>query len=204
MKVLIFGASGKTGHHLVKVALSRRHKVSVFVRDPAHLALDTNRLVVFKGDVLDSNAVADAVRGQDAVVCALGPGSRGPSTVLSEGTHKIVRAMKMHRVKNLICITSAGALGNDAGFFLQKIAIPLFWRHLFDDKKRQIEEVVHSGLNWIVVRAPMLTDEPLKGQYRISLEKPYHRKITRLDLAIFIINQLKSKEFLHKMPAVSN
>jgi putative NADH-flavin reductase len=204
MKVVIFGASGRTGHHLVKVALSRKHKVSVFVRDPARLALDTQRLVVFQGDVLNAEAVSQAVRGQDAVICALGPGRTESSTVLSEGTRKILRAMKMHRVKRLICVISTGVLGNDAGFFLQKIAIPFVWKRQFEDKKRQLDEIVHSGLDWIVVRAPKLTDEPLRGQYRISLEKPASMKITRLDLAIFIVNQLKSKEFIHKMPAVSN
>jgi putative NADH-flavin reductase len=204
MKVLIFGASGKTGHHLIRVALSRRHKVSAFVRDPSRLLIDYSRLRIFKGDVLDATAVEDAVRGQDAVVCALGVRSKNPSKVLSEGTWNIVRAMKSHGVRRLVCLSSAGVLGDDAGFFLRRIRIPLLYRHIFEDKKRQLEIVQNSGLEWIVIRPPSLTSAPLTGKYEISMDRPIHRAITRIDLAIFMINQLKNKEFVHKMPAVSN
>jgi len=204
MKVLIFGASGKTGHHLIRVALSRRHKVSAFVRDPSRLLIDYSRLRIFEGDVRDYEAVENAVRGQDAVVCSLGVRVRGPSKVLSEGTWNIVRAMKSHGVRRLVCLSSAGVLGDDAGFLLRRVQIPLLYKHIFDDKKRQLEIVQNSGLDWIVIRPPSLTDDPLIGKYEISMEKPLNRTITRIDLAIFMINQLKSKEFVHKMPAVSN
>jgi putative NADH-flavin reductase len=204
MKVVIFGASGKTGHHLIRVALSRRHKVSAFVRDPSRLLIDYSRLRIFKGDVLDPAAVEDAVRGQDAVVCALGVRARAPSNVLSEGTWNIVRAMKSHGVRRLVCLSSAGVLGGDAGFILRRVRIPLLYKHIFEDKKRQLEIVRNSGLDWIVIRPPSLTSAPLTGKYEITMDAPKHRTITRLDLAIFMINQLKNKEFVHKMPAVSN
>jgi putative NADH-flavin reductase len=204
MKVLIFGASGKTGHHLIRVALSRRHKVSAFVRDPSRLLIDYSRLRIYEGDVRDYEAVENAVRGQDVVVCALGVRVKSPSNVLSEGTWNIVRAMKSHGVRRLVCLSSAGVLGDDAGFFLRRIRIPLLYKYIFEDKKRQLEIVQNSGLDWIVIRPPALTDNPLIGKYEISKDRPKHRTITRIDLAIFMINQLKNKEFVHKMPAVSN
>jgi len=204
MKVVIFGASGKTGHHLIRVALSRRHKVAAFVRDPSRLLIDYSRLRIFKGDVKDAAAVEDAVRGQDAVVCALGVRIKAPSNVLSEGTWNIVRAMKSHGVRRLVCLSSAGVLGGDAGFILRRIQIPLLYKHIFEDKRRQLEIVRNSGLDWIVIRPPSLNNDPLTGKYEITMDKPTHRAITRIDLAIFMINQLKNKEFVHKMPAVSN
>jgi putative NADH-flavin reductase len=204
MKVLIFGASGKTGHHLIRVALSRRHKVSAFVRDPSRLLIDYSRLRIYKGDVMNPAEVEEAVRGQDAVICSLGVRAANPSNILSEGTWNIVRAMKAHGVRRLVCLSSAGVLGDDAGFILRRIRIPFLYKHIFEDKKRQLEIVQNSGLDWIVVRPPSLTNDPLTGKYEISMDKPKHRAITRLDLAIFMINQLKSKEFVHKMPAVSN
>ena len=204
MKVVIFGASGKTGHHLIRVALSRRHKVAAFVRDPSRLLIDYSRLRIFKGDVKDAAAVEDAVRGQDAVVCALGVRIKAPSNVLSEGTWNIVRAMKSHGVRRLVCLSSAGVLGDDAGFILRRIQIPLLYRHIFEDKRRQLEIIQNSSLDWIVIRSPSLTSAPLTGKYEISMDRPVNRTITRIDLAIFMINQLKNKEFVHKMPAVSN
>ncbi len=57
MRILIFGASGRTGRPLVEQALERGHEVTAFVRDPVRLALEHGRLRVVSGDVTDAVAV---------------------------------------------------------------------------------------------------------------------------------------------------
>jgi putative NADH-flavin reductase len=204
MKVVVFGATGRTGHHLIRVALSRRHQVTAFVRDRSQLLMDYSRLRVVEGDVLDPKAVDRALRGQEAVLCAVAAPPRGPDTVLSKGTLNIVDAMRRNRVRRLVCLSEAGVLGGDSASRLPRFRIPFLSKDPFADMRRQLLEIVDSGLDWILVRPPRLTDEPLKGRYEISLKRPKHRTITRLDLAIFMVNQLRSKEFVRKMPAVSN
>jgi putative NADH-flavin reductase len=204
MKVVVFGATGRTGHHLVRVALSRRHQVTAFVRDRSHLLMDYSRLRLVEGDVLDPKAVDRALRGQEAVLCALAAPPGGPDTVLSKGTRNILDAMRRHRVRRLVCLSEAGVLGGDSASRLPRFRIPFFRKDPFADLRRQLLEIVDSGLDWIIVRPPKLTDEPLTGRYEISLNRPKHASITRLDLAIFMINQLRNKEFVRKMPAVSN
>jgi putative NADH-flavin reductase len=204
MKVVVFGATGRTGHHLVRVAVSRRHQVTAFVLDRKRLLMDYSRLRVVEGDVLDAAAVDRALRGQDAVLAALAPPPEGPDTVLSKGTRNILEAMRRNRVRRLVCLSEAGVLGGDSASRLPRFRIPFLMKDPFADRRRQILEIVDSGLDWIVVRAPRLNDDPLKGRYEISLGRPRHASITRLDLAIFMVNQLRSKEFVRKMPAVSN
>ncbi len=204
MKVVIFGSDGKTGHHLIRVALSRRHQVTAFVRDRSGLLVDYSRLRVVEGDALDPKAVDRAMKGQEAVLCALAGSGNAADGVLSRGTANIVEAMRRHRVRRLVCLSEAGVLGGDSASILPGFRIPFLGRKRFADMRRQAAEIRDSGLDWILVRPPRLTDEPLKGRYEISLKRPKHRTITRLDLAIFMVNQLRSKEFVRKMPAVSN
>src|ERR687888_2308318 len=86
MRLTIFGASGKTGRHLVEQALEAGHTVTAVVRDPARLPLRHDRVQVVKADVLDPAAIGPAVAGVDAVVSALGPRSyRQGAAVISGG-----------------------------------------------------------------------------------------------------------------------
>lgn len=72
MKVLVFGASGRTGHQIVAQALARKLVVTTFVRKPEKLAVHDSALYVVQGDVADYDGVAAAVMGQDAVISVLG------------------------------------------------------------------------------------------------------------------------------------
>ncbi len=72
MRLLVIGATGGTGRGLVQQALAHGHQVTAFVRDPARFQVDHPNLRVPKGDVLDYATVESAMRGQDAVLSALG------------------------------------------------------------------------------------------------------------------------------------
>ena len=88
-RVLIIGGTGGTGRRLVAQALERGLVVTALARDPARLKIDHPRLTVLRGNVLDAAVVDAAVRGQEAVLCALGHKRfLGPTTILSAGTRK--------------------------------------------------------------------------------------------------------------------
>ena len=72
MRLLVFGASGATGRHLVRLALSQGHGVTAFVRDPARLPAMDERLDRVVGDVMQPASVEAAFDHHDAVLCALG------------------------------------------------------------------------------------------------------------------------------------
>ncbi|MEY2573680.1 MAG: hypothetical protein QOJ87_1893 [Verrucomicrobiota bacterium] len=73
MAVLVIGATGGTGRELVQQALAQGHQVTAFVRDPAKLQINHSNLRIAQGDVLDYATVESAMRGQEAVLSALGP-----------------------------------------------------------------------------------------------------------------------------------
>ncbi|HNY40458.1 MAG TPA: SDR family oxidoreductase [Bryobacteraceae bacterium] len=194
-RVLIIGATGGTGRHLVTQALDRGYEVTALVRDPARLAVEHPRLHGLKGDVLDYASVEQSVRGQDAVVSALGHKRfLGPSNILSEGTRNLVKAMEAHGVRRFICETSLG-IGSSAGrmglqytLFVLPVILPFY----FFDKTRQERLIAASRLDWVVVRPGALTDAKGRGVWRTGDVGNFVTtvKIAREDVAHFMIDQL--------------
>jgi len=168
MKITVFGASGKTGILIVYQALNQGHEVTAFARQPSKVTIQHKSLRVIQGDILEFDNVKLAVEGQDAVLCALGVDKNKPNTILSDGTRNILRAMESTGVKRFICMSSAGILGNDSGFWFGKIIMPLFLKHVFEDKKRQVKVIQESKAAWVIIRPTGLTDAPKTNTYKIN------------------------------------
>ncbi len=122
MRLLIFGATGKTGQCFVDQALQRGHVVTAFVRDPAKLAPERDNLHLVQGDILEPASV-EAAFGEpfDAVISALGVFHREDRTELSAGTRNIIAAMQKHGCRRLAVVSSLGA-GDSAGHKVQEAA----------------------------------------------------------------------------------
>ena len=104
MKLVIFGSTAGTGRELLEQALEQGHEVSAFARTPEKIDdLEYPNLQVIQGDVLDSDAVAATVAGQEAVLCTIGAGA-GRTSLREDATRNIVRAMDTAGVQRLICL----------------------------------------------------------------------------------------------------
>src|SRR6266704_1654962 len=168
-RVLIVGATGGTGRQLLAQALERGLEVTALVRNPAKLSVEHRRLQMIQGDVLDYAAVGKAVRGQDAVLSALGHKRYyPPNRILSEGTRNILRAMETHGVRRFVCETSLG-IGDSVGrlglyytFFVIPVVLPFY----FWDKTRQERLIAASKVEWVIVRPGALTNGAARGTYR--------------------------------------
>jgi putative NADH-flavin reductase len=209
MKVTIFGASGRTGQHLVEQALERGHQVSAFARSPQKLARFDGQIDVVEGDVGDGKAVSRAVSGADAVVSALGPTDNTPDYEVTRGTNNILQAMKQHGVQRLVVSVGAGVGDpqDEPKLFnkLINLLLKLFSRHVYEDMKRSMQTVRDSDREWTVVRVPMLTDDPATGDIKVGyVGKGMGPRLSRADMASFMLDQLHSDAYLHQAPAISN
>ncbi len=204
MKIVIFGASGRTGILTVYQALEKGHQVTAFARKSSSVTIQHKNLKVVQGDILEYDKVKQAVEGKDVIISALGVESRKPTTVLSEGTQNILRAMGEYKVNRFICMSSAGILGNDAGFLFGKIIISLFLKQVFLDKVRQMKIITATNFEWVIVRPAGLTDAPKTGKYKISMGPPLSRRIPRADVADFMLKLMTDKQYDRQMPAISN
>jgi putative NADH-flavin reductase len=204
MKIVIFGASGRTGILTVYQALDKGHQVTAFTRKSSSVTIQHKNLRIIEGNILQYNKVKEAVEGQEVVICALGVASRKPITELSEGTKNIISAMDESGVRRLICMSSAGILNNDAGFLFGRIIRPLFLKQEFLDKVRQMEIIRESKLDWVIIRPTALTDAPKTGKYKITMGMPASRKIPRADVADFMLKLTLNKQYDRQLPAISS
>src|SRR5947207_2701559 len=133
LRVLVIGATGGTGRQLVQQALEQGHQVTAFVRDPSKLKMEHANLRIVQGDVLDYASVEPAMRGQSAVLSALGHKRFFyPNKIQSNGMRNILRAMQTCNVPRLICETALG-IGNSVGrlglphtFFILPLILPFY------------------------------------------------------------------------------
>jgi len=199
MKVLVLGATGGTGQEVVRQALADGHRVTAFVRDPARLSVEDERLRVAVGDALDAEAVARAVSGQNAVAVALGSRDRRNRTVRSEGTANAIRAMQAHGVRRLVVVSAAGAGDSYRQLpLIMKAIVKTLLRNTYADHAQQEEYVRESGLEWVIVRPALLTDGPRTGAYRIATaeEDLPGGKVSRADMAAFVVRQLTEDRYV--------
>jgi len=207
MKLLIFGSAGGTGRQLVEQALAQGHAVMAFTRDPAKLDIKHANLKVVQGDVMDFTSVEKAVQGQDAVLSAIGAGGKR-STIRTDGTRQIVRAMEKAGVRRFISQSTLG-VGDSRGhltFFLKYIIVPIMLRHAFVDHEGQENCIKQSRLDWTIVRPAAFTDGERTGVYRHGFpvtDKTLKLKISRADVADFMLKQLMDDTYLHQTPGVS-
>ncbi|MBI4547095.1 MAG: SDR family oxidoreductase [Ignavibacteriae bacterium] len=208
-RVLIVGATGGTGRQLVAQALERGYTVTAFVRDPSKLQLNHPQLTVVQGDVLNYASVESAMRGQEAIVCALGHKRYFyPTRILSEGTQNILRAMEAHGVSRLVCETSLG-IGDSAGrlgLFYTFFIIPVILPFYFWDKTRQERIISESNVEWVIVRPGMLTNAEKRGRFRHGRHVGsffWTVRISRADVADFMLNQLETNMYLRAAPGVA-
>lgn len=211
MKLLIFGATGGTGLQIVSKALEQGHTVTAFVRNPDKLSILHPQLHILQGDVMDASAVADAVKGHDAILCAIGSPANKIGTIRSQGTANIVSAMEKAGVQRFICQTSLG-YGDSirtldrTPLFFKYFIVPFILKKGFQDHALQEAHIKRSKLNWTIVRPGNLTDGPFTGVYRdgFSATDPKIKvKVSRADVADFMLKQLTDQRYLHQTPGIS-
>ncbi len=208
MKLAVFGASGRTGRHLVEQTLAEGQEVRALVRDPWKRPISHDRLTVIRGDVLDAAKVEETVAGPDAVLSTLGQTNTSPKDVQTRGTKNIVAAMGEHGVRRLVSLTGAGVRDpQDQPKLVDKVITLLLRRlqpDLLEDGVRHAEVIKGSGLEWVIVRGPRLTEGPRKGEYRVGMiGENSGIQILRADLADFMLRQTKDDAYLGQMPVIS-
>lgn len=179
------------------------------VRNPSKLRLEHHRLTVVQGNVLDPGSIDTAMRGQDAVLSALGHQRYFyPTRIQSEGMKNILRAMETHGVRRFVCMSSLG-IGDTAGrlgLIYTLFVIPVILPFYFWDKTRQERTIAASGVDWTIVRPGALTNGGKRGRVRHGAHVGnfiWTVRVSRADVAEFMIDQLTSSAYLRMAVGVA-
>jgi uncharacterized protein YbjT (DUF2867 family) len=205
MKVLVLGGTGGTGRLIVRDAMAKGHSVVALVR--AKTRSDLSGAELIEGDVRDEATLVRALVGCDAVVSALGTGVGFRDVdLLTVATRALVAAMTRTGVHRLICISALG-VGDSrghGGFVFDQLFQPLLLGPAYKDKDRQEAAIRASSLDWVVVRPAMLTNDPPRGRVRVSADLAGIKggKISRADVAQFVVEQLTNDTWLRRIPVI--
>ena len=130
------------------------------------------------------------------------------TTTISEGTRNIVRAMERAGVKRFVFESSLG-VGDSKwkmGIVHNVVSIPLFLRNVFADKEAQEQIITSSGLDWVIVRPAVLTNGPSRNVFRVGSNVGnwfVPSRISRADVATFMLAQLTGGEYLRRTPGLA-
>lgn len=211
MKIALLGATGFVGSAILKEALNRGHELIAVVRNPEKLTLNNDNLTVVKGDAMDSEALAAAITGADAVVSAYNPGWSNPDIYneFLKGSQSIQQAVRKSGVKRLLVVGGAGSLFIAPN--LQLIDTPEFpgdfkpgalaAREYLNILKEEKE------LDWTFL-SPAIemhqgTSGQRKGQYRTGLDNPVFdtnkRSIISVeDIAVAIVDEIETPKHIRQ------
>jgi putative NADH-flavin reductase len=208
MKVLIFGAAGRTGRHVVKQAILQHHRVTAFVRSPADFEMAAAHLAVFTGNVTDGHAVARAMKDHDVVISVLGTSrkhQRDPSVV--QGVRYILHAMQERGVRRLIYQSCLGVAESrpGAGLYMRTIGARVL-RHELADHEEKEALIRATSLDWTIVRPARLTKGERTGRYRggehVCASGFGGASLSRADAAEFLLKHASDSSSIRRVLAV--
>jgi putative NADH-flavin reductase len=205
MRLAIFGATGRTGAHLVEQALAAGHSVRALARDPSRLSTGQPELAVVRGDIRDADRVRETIAGQEAVLSVLGS-TKTDQEVLQVGARQIVDAMRQEGVRRLIVLTGAGVKWpQDPPSVASVVFVPLLKLlspRVLRDAELAVATIVASDLDWTIVRAPRLGDGPRTGVYRHGYIRTGFTAVARADVAAFMLQQLTDPRYIREAPII--
>lgn len=203
MKIAIIGATRGVGLAMAQAALADGHEVFALARVPGRMSISHPRLRIVAGDAQDSDAIGKVVEGQDVVCDCLGT-TRVMQTItlFSRCAENLSKTLKPEQL--LIAVTGIGAGDSrgHGGFLYDCVFHPIVLRRMYSDKDRQERIIMRSLAHWIIVRPGFLTNGPRTGRYRAltNLRGIHGGRISRADVADFMLSQAKSPQFICQTP----
>ena len=207
MKIAIVGAAGETGRRIIEQALQRGHEIIGIARTPEKIAFDDPKVIKRQGDGFERQSIVDGVKGADAVVTSVGKRDlRDPRYHLNTATHdNVLAGMREHGIRRLVAISSVGAAKVKRKGIRRNIYLFLR-RKYYGDMNLMEQQVLESEMQVTVVRAPMLHNGPALGQYATVEGNvlPQGRRVSRADLANFILDELEQAVRCGKIVALAD
>jgi len=208
VRIVVIGATGRTGREVVEQALGHGDEVVAFAREPERLVVDHARLTLAAGDVRDLDTLRAAMSGADAVVSVVGERPARTIDTYSVGIANTMQAMIEADVPRIVLMSAAGTFHrNDRNLTMgYRLMMKATLGGLYDDLERMEQRVMASALEWTIVRPAGLTDGELTGRYRIGDHgRPLKdgQRISRADVAAMLLKAAATDRWLRKAVTVA-
>lgn len=185
MRVIVFGASGRTGVLVVEQLLKAKHSVVGTIRNPKHMVELVKRgaeVAMIDLDTSEFDAIVFAMKGADAVVFAAGSAAGETSELDRKGTLRTVRAAEKAGVKRYVSISSIGA---STGLSTRSMSDEM--KDYYKQKRAAGKHITGSTLDWTIIEPGELTDGGLTGKVKLSEDAIDEDSISRADVAAMVV-----------------
>lgn len=201
MKIALIGATGFVGSAILNELSDRKHEITAIARTPK----DTANATWVAADIFNVDALAEILKGHDAVINAYNPGWTNPNIYddFLAGSKAIQEAVKKSGVKRFITIGGAGSLYVAPD--LQAVDTPDFPKEIYPgaNAARHYLNIIkeEKDLDWAFFSPAFEMHAGTKtgrtGKYRLGLENPVfndeQRSILSVeDLAVVIADEVET------------
>ena len=220
LDIVIYGATGEVGSHLVAEALERGHQVTAVSRRPETVELTHDNLDIVKGDLLDAASISETVTGKDVVIVSvrgvIGKSGAPESALQFIAAEMLVDALfkQGEDAPYLIHVGGSGALEVEPGVLFaaklptivlsKKLEIEILGQILALEFFRKVDDV-----QWTYATPPKnFTNGPRTGEFRIggqqALEDRRGRtRVSRADFAVALIDEAERKSHVRQQFSVA-
>lgn len=220
LDIVIYGATGKIGSHVVREALDRGHRVTAVSRNPAQFAVQHANLSVVKGDLLDGASVAAAVEGADVVILSvrgvIGDSGAPESALQFIAAETLVDILfrKGNSAPRLLHVGGSGSLEVEPGVLFaaklprilvpKKLEVEIAGQILALEFYRKVDDV-----HWTYVTPPKnFTNGPRTGVFRIGGDRALQDKwgrtrVSRADFAVALIDEAEQARHVRQRISVA-
>lgn len=195
MRITVFGAAGRTGRHVVRLARERGHDVVAFVRTPPGTPLDDSSVV--EGDARDAAAIDRGLDGADAVISVLALLSADAEPEYSAATAAIVTRAERAEIRRLVVTANNDVLSD-------REVTGEFAAHAREHRRNRAT-LEASTLAWTILAAPWVTDDEPRGSYAAEVDgRAPGKRIGAADLALAAVDALERDEWVGHVVGISN
>jgi len=215
MRILLLGATGRTGKLILRIATAKGYDVNCLVRYPDKIKIN-DRILIFKGNPTKINDLKNAADGCEAIITALNISRKSdfpwaklitPKTFLSDVITNIIDLSRQSNIKRLIVCSAWGVAET-------KKDLPYWFRWFIDNSnisaaysnhERQEDILKKSDLNWTIVRPSGLTNtkklQKISESYQ-NIPKP-NLTISRQSVAKYMVDSLENENLIKKIVVIS-
>lgn len=205
-KIAIIGGTGKAGKYIAQRAVEKGYHVRMLARNPDRVIFRDHRIEIVQGDVLDMISLRTVLKSCDIVINTFGQPAKAVP-LYSQVTEQTLNIMGEFGICRYIGVTG-GSLNvtGDQKSIKNKIGAGLFallFSKLIIDKRRELDILEKSQVDWTLVRLPFVKEGIENGDIKESVIDMPGNSITNSDIASFLIRQIDDKKYLRKTPCIS-
>ncbi|KQO29793.1 NADH-flavin reductase [Flavobacterium sp. Leaf82] len=204
--VAVLGGGGRTGKYLVNQLLKEGFSLKLLLRNPQEFTIQKSNIEIIKGDAIDAKSIQLLLEGCDAVISTIGQ-RQGEPLVASSATKNILNSMNDFGIKRYVLLAG---LNIDTPFDKKstKTTLAKEWMKtnfpvIQEDRQKTYDILVKSDVNWTQVRVPFIEFSDVSSEISISLDDCLGDKISAIDIARFMVQEMTDSKFSRQSPFIS-